>query len=163
MKIEFNSIKLFIFDFDGVLTDNRVYVNEDGVESVVCNRADGLAFDVLRKADKKVIIMSTEKNKVVSLRAKKLQVEVFYGVGNKKECLAQLCEQRDYNLKEILFVGNDLNDYEVMQDCAFSACPSDSHPLILETASVVLKARGGQGVIRELIEELLQQNFKSFL
>jgi 3-deoxy-D-manno-octulosonate 8-phosphate phosphatase (KDO 8-P phosphatase) len=161
--IKLENIELFVFDFDGVLTDNRVLVDADGKESVKCNRADGLAFDVLRHLKKAVVIMSTEKNKVVARRAEKLQVEVYHGVRNKAESLLKLCKERNLQLKNVLFVGNDLNDYHVMKLCAYSACPSDSHDQIKKISKIILKSKGGEGVIRELLEDALQMNFLEIL
>ena len=91
-KIPLNEIDAVIFDFDGVLTDNKVLVSEDGTEAVFCNRSDGLAFDFLRTMKVPVYIMSTEANPVVRVRAKKLNIPVFNAVGNKGELLIKLCK-----------------------------------------------------------------------
>ncbi len=150
-----DSIDVFIFDFDGVLTDNFVQLNCNGEEFVTCSRADGLAFDVLRKLKKPVYILSTEKNQVVTARAKKLKIPVLQGVNNKVDTLKDMADKEGFNLHNILYVGNDLNDYQVMQLCGYTACPSDSHIRIKEISDVVLKTRGGEGVIRELLEDVL--------
>ena len=113
-EILLNNIDAFIFDFDGVLTNNLVYLDQNGKESVSCSRADGLAFDVLRKLDKPAFILSTENNPVVTMRAKKLKVPVVQGVADKVEAIKKLVNKNSYNLKNILYVGNDLNDYLVM-------------------------------------------------
>ena len=152
-----------VFDFDGVLTDNRVYVDQDGKESVCCNRSDGLAFDVLRKLEIPVYILSTESNPVVGIRAKKLKVPVLQGVSNKLETLTQICSERSYDLRRILFIGNDLNDFSVMKNSGFSACPSDSHPEIKKISQFKLKAKGGNGVAREILEEIFKLDFLKYL
>jgi N-acylneuraminate cytidylyltransferase/3-deoxy-D-manno-octulosonate 8-phosphate phosphatase (KDO 8-P phosphatase) len=103
-----NELDALIFDFDGVLTDNKVYINENGIESVCCSRADGLAFDALRKLDIPVYILSTESNPVVAVRGRKLSVPVIQGSSNKLISLKNLCEENGYSLKNILFSGNDL-------------------------------------------------------
>ena len=150
-----NELDALIFDFDGVLTDNKVLVHQDGSESVLCNRADGLAFDVLRKLKIPTYILSTETNTVVTQRAKKLKIPVIQGASNKLETLSKLCNEENYDISKILFIGNDLNDYQVMKACGYSACPSDSHPKIREISSHVLSLAGGKGVARELLLSLI--------
>jgi N-acylneuraminate cytidylyltransferase len=148
-------IDLLVFDFDGVLTDNRVIVAEDGTESVVCNRADGLAFDMLRAAGLPVLILSTERNRVVAARAAKLKAPVLQAVGDKAHTLVEHCRQGGIDLRRVAFVGNDLNDVAVMRVVGFPIAVADSHPNARAAASLVLATRGGDGVARELAEKLL--------
>ena len=163
MKISLDRIDVFVFDFDGVLTNNLVHLYQDGKEWVSCSRADGLAFDVLRKLEKPSYILSTEKNPVVSARAKKLKIQALQGVNNKVEALLTLSKSKGYDLSRILYVGNDLNDFHVMKICGFSACPIDSHIKIKEISNIVLNTRGGDGVVRELLEENLNLDFIKIL
>jgi 3-deoxy-D-manno-octulosonate 8-phosphate phosphatase (KDO 8-P phosphatase) len=156
-------IDALVFDFDGVLTNNLVYLNQDGVESVVCSRADGLAFDVLRKLNKPAFILSTEKSSVVAMRAKKIQIPVIQGVSDKSKAVKELAHKKKYDLKNILYVGNDLNDYLVMQVCGYTACPIDSHPRIKEISGNILTVKGGDGVVRELLEQVLELDFIKIL
>ena len=158
-----NNIDAFVFDFDGVLTNNLVYLNQEGVESVVCSRADGLAFDVLRKLKKPTFILSTEKNSVVTMRAKKLKIQALQGIKNKADALSSLSESKGYDLGRILYVGNDLNDFNVMKICGYSVCPIDSHIKIKELSNIVLNTRGGEGVVRELLEDVLDLDFIKIL
>jgi len=158
-EILLNNIDAFIFDFDGVLTNNLVYLDQNGKESVSCSRADGLAFDVLRKLNKPAYILSTEKNLVVKARAKKLNIPAIQGVANKVEAIKKLATDNNYSLKNILYVGNDLNDYLVMQLCGYTACPADSHPKIKEISGNILTSKGGNGVVRELLEGVLSLDF----
>ncbi len=148
-------IDLIVFDFDGVLTDNRVIVLEDGREGVVCNRADGLGFDMFRAADIPVLIISTERNAVVARRAEKLRTPVLLNVGDKKQTLVQHCRQADIDLSRVIFVGNDLNDLTVMASVGFPIAVADAHPAILATARTVLTSKGGDGAARELAENVL--------
>jgi 3-deoxy-D-manno-octulosonate 8-phosphate phosphatase (KDO 8-P phosphatase) len=159
----FDEIDAFIFDFDGVLTDNLVHVDRDGKEFVSCSRADGLAFDVLRKLKKHTFILSTEKNLVVTARAKKLKVPVIQGINDKVEAIKNLSTKKGFLLKNILYVGNDLNDYGVMKLCGYTACPADSHKIIKSISSTVLKTKGGFGVVRELLEVVLTVDFLKVL
>jgi 3-deoxy-D-manno-octulosonate 8-phosphate phosphatase (KDO 8-P phosphatase) len=158
-----DDIDAFVFDFDGVLTNNLVYLNQEGVESVACSRADGLAFDVLRKLNKPAFILSTEKNLVVEERAKKLKIPAIQGVSDKVEAIKKLADKNRFNLKKILYVGNDLNDYLVMQLCGYSVCPADSHLKIKHISSVCLNTNGGNGIVRELLEEVLNIDFIKIL
>lgn len=155
LNISINDIDAFVFDFDGVLTNNIVHLDQDGKEWISCSRADGLAFDVLRKLQKLSFILSTEKNPIVSARAKKLKIPVFQGVENKVKSLITLAKENCLDLNRILYVGNDLNDLQVMQICGYSICPADSHKRIKKVASVTLKTKGGNGVVREILEEIL--------
>jgi 3-deoxy-D-manno-octulosonate 8-phosphate phosphatase (KDO 8-P phosphatase) len=154
---------LFVFDFDGVLTDNIVHIDNNGNEMVSCSRADGLAFDVLRKLDKPCQILSTENNTVVSARANKLGISVLQGVKNKEKSLRNLVMRRGYKLSNILYVGNDLNDYNSMRISGLSVCPADSHPKIKKISNFVLKTNGGKGVVRELLEDVLSLDFIEIL
>ena len=120
MKSNKLDIKLFIIDFDGVLTNNRVLVFQDGHEAVFCNRADGLGFDLLRKAGFPVLILSTERNRVVAARAKKLNVPCLHGIGDKKLAPQNYCRKRGVRLKDVLYVGNDVNDLAAMQSAAIA-------------------------------------------
>jgi 3-deoxy-D-manno-octulosonate 8-phosphate phosphatase (KDO 8-P phosphatase) len=161
--ISLKNIEAIIFDFDGVLTDNKVYLDQNGRESVSCSRADGLAFDVLNKLKISTYILSTEKNTVVTARANKLNITAMQGVKNKVDGLRQLADQEGFNLKNILYVGNDLNDYQVMQLCGYPVCPSDSHITIKEVSTIILKTSGGNGIVRELLEDVFQLNIIQIL
>jgi YrbI family 3-deoxy-D-manno-octulosonate 8-phosphate phosphatase len=148
-------VDLFAFDFDGVLTDNRVLVMENGLEAVLCNRSDGLAFDMMRYAGLAVLIVSTERNNVVSKRAEKLNLPVLQAITDKKRALEDYCTTAKIDLKRVAFVGNDVNDLSVMQIVGFPIAVADAHSLVKNVASVVLETRGGDGVAREIAEMLL--------
>lgn len=156
--INLSSIHALIFDFDGVLTDNYVYVDESGKESVRCSRSDGLAFDLIRHKKVRAYIVSTEKNKVIEKRAIKLKIPSIQGVSDKKSCIEQLALENHLDLENLVYIGNDINDYAAMSLCGYTVCPSDSHPEILKLADYVLKAKGGHGVVREFVEEVLGIN-----
>lgn len=161
--ITIDDIDLFVFDFDGVLTDNIVHIDNNGNEMVSCSRADGLAFDVLRKLDKPCQILSTENNTVVSARANKLGISVIQGAKNKEKALRNLVKRKGYKLSNILYVGNDLNDYNSMRISGLSVCPADSHPKIKKISNFVLKTNGGKGIVRELLEDVLSLDFIEIL
>ena len=161
LKIE--DVDAFVFDFDGVLTNNKVHIDQDGKEWVSCSRGDGLAFDVLRKLGKPAYILSTESNPVVSARGRKLSIPVIQGINDKVRVVKELANAEAFSLNKIIYIGNDLNDYKVMLCCGYSACPADSHPSIKEIAKVTLCTLGGEGVVRELLEEVLQLDFIKIL
>ena len=148
-------LDLVVYDFDGVMTDNRVYVSQEGVETVAANRSDGLGVGWLKAAGLPQLILSTEKNPVVAARAKKLGLPVVQGIGDKAAALQRHCEASGYDLARVLFVGNDLNDEEVMKQVGHPVCPADAYPSIREIAETVLCANGGHGAIRELAELLV--------
>ena len=107
--------------------------------------------------------LSTEKNSVVTARANKLKIEAIQGISNKTEAIKELAKNNNYDLEKILYVGNDINDYDVMLAVGVSACPSDSHYLIMSIASIHLKLNGGEGIARELLEESFDLNLKEIL
>jgi 3-deoxy-D-manno-octulosonate 8-phosphate phosphatase (KDO 8-P phosphatase) len=161
--INIDDIDVFVFDFDGVLTNNLVYLDQNGKESVVCSRGDGLAFDVLKKIKKAVYILSTEENTVVAARARKLDIPVIQGVTNKVSGIQKIVKKENCKLKSVLYIGNDLNDYQVMSVCGFTACPADSHDKIKQISNIVLETSGGYGIVRELLEDVLNLNFIEIL
>jgi YrbI family 3-deoxy-D-manno-octulosonate 8-phosphate phosphatase len=147
-------IRLFLYDFDGVLTDNSVLVNEDGIEAVFCNRSDGLAISRIKGMGIAQAIISTEMNKVVSVRAAKLGIPVIQGIDNKKKAVLVYCEKLKIGEEETLYIGNDLNDLEAMLIVGFPVCPNDAYPEIKRISKLVLPVPGGKGVVRELINHV---------
>ena len=143
-------VALMLFDFDGVLTDNRVWVSQDGSEAVSCNRSDGLGFNLLRGAGIPCMIVSTENNPVVKHRGKKLRVPVMQSVSDKGEAVRKICRNRRIDPKHVAFVGNDLNDLPAMKLTGFRLCPSDAAQEVKRLCTHVLRAKGGRGVVREI-------------
>ncbi len=151
------SIGLLVFDFDGVFTDNRVYVFQDGQEAVACDRGDGMGLAMLRDAGVPLAVLSTETNAVVEARCRKLQLEYRQGLSDKRAALAALARQKNLDLSSIVYVGNDVNDIGCMELAGFSIAVADAHPRARETADFVLSQRGGRGAVRELCDLLLQR------
>ncbi len=141
---------LVVFDFDGVLTDNRVLVMQDGQEAVFCNRADGLAFDMFRAKGLPALILSTETNPVVAARGLKLKIPVVQGVADKGVAIEMICRERGIDLARTMFVGNDVNDLPAMARVGLPVAVSDAHPAVKANARHVLVTRGGDGVAREI-------------
>jgi 3-deoxy-D-manno-octulosonate 8-phosphate phosphatase (KDO 8-P phosphatase) len=161
--MDISNIKLIVLEFECVLTDNKVLLNEHGEEFVSCSRGDGIAFDALKKLEIETIILSTEKNKVVSSRAKKIQIKAIQGVSNKKDKLQGLIKDNQLNKDEVMFVGNDINDINAMSLCGLTFCPSDSHELVRRTAKITLKTKGGDGIMREILEKHFKINLYKLL
>lgn len=153
-----HAILTIIFDFDGVLTDDRVWVDQNGREMVCCSRRDGLAFDILHQIGINLFILSTEKNPVVAKRAQKLRLHCIQGKKDKALALLELAEEKNIDLLKALYVGNDINDIPAMELCGCSACPSDAHPEVKKRSAFALRTPGGQGVVREILEDILKIN-----
>lgn len=149
-------IRLLVFDFDGVFTDNTVIVSQDGTESIRCSRSDSLGLAMLHKAGGPTCcILSTERNPVVMARAQKLGLACYHGCQDKAQFLLQLMQEKELSSKEVAFMGNDLNDLEAMNLVGISIVPADAHPHIRQNADLVLTASGGRGAIRELCDLFL--------
>ena len=155
LSVRVKDIDLIVYDFDGVMTDNRVIVFQNGTEAVIANRADGLGVDRLRALGIPQLILSTETNLVVKARAAKLGLEVISSCSDKKHTLMNYCEQNNYELRKVVYVGNDINDLEVMEIIGYPVAPSDAHQDILTISCLVTKAKGGEGVIRELSDLII--------
>ncbi|MDE8653190.1 acylneuraminate cytidylyltransferase [Novosphingobium album (ex Liu et al. 2023)] len=144
-----------IFDFDGVHTDDRVFVDQDGRESVVCSRRDGMGVERLRKLGMPMVVLSKETNAVVAARCAKLRLEHFQGVECKLELLRQWIARNELDASACMYVGNDTNDVECMQYVGMSAAPRDAHPSAIAAARLVLDADGGRGAVR-LLADLIE-------
>ena len=160
MAVKLSSLSLIVYDFDGVMTDNKVYVDQNGNEMVQVNRADGLGIAKIKKLGINQIIISTEKNPVVSARASKLGIQCLQAINNKKNALINYCKINDIDLKQVAFVGNDINDKEAMEITGITFCPTDAHESIKAIANYILKTKGGYGVIRELLDFIIKQKGK---
>ncbi len=150
--INLKFFKLIVYDFDGVMTDNKVIVDQHGSEAVVVHRGDGLAVADLMRIGIPQIILSTEQNPVVSRRAEKLKIPCLQGSSDKKDTLIKHLKKHNINKEQVIYFGNDINDLEVMQWVGFSIAPADAHPEIKKIADLVLSSRGGEGVIREFLD-----------
>jgi YrbI family 3-deoxy-D-manno-octulosonate 8-phosphate phosphatase len=159
------ALHTIMFDFDGVFTDNAVYVFQDGREAVRCDRADGLGIDWLRHyaasraTPLTMLVLSTERNTLVSARAKKLKLPCAQAVGDKLEyVLAYWARERPSDadpFRGLLYAGNDVNDLDVMRRAGFSVAPADADARVRAVASAVLPQTGGHGFVRALVERLL--------
>lgn len=149
-------LELVVFDFDGVFTDNQVWVTEDGQESVSCNRGDGLGIAQLLKAGVEAIVLSTEVNPVVAARCTKLGLEYRHGLVNKGSALEQLVSEKSMDMSNVVYVGNDVNDLDCLRMAGYAVAVADAHSEVLAAADLVLRSRGGKGAVREMCDLILQ-------
>ena len=156
-KLSNNKLPKIIFtDFDGCLTDDRVWLNLDGEEFVAANRKDGLAVKRLKNLGIQVVIASTEINKVVLARGNKMGVDVLQGLADKAEAIEQYLEQKNLSWNDVWYVGNDVNDLGAIERVNLSICPSDAVKKVRKSVDVVLKTKGGYGILSEIVS-LLEQ------
>ena len=148
-------VRVVAFDFDGVFTDNTVYVSEKGEESVRCWRGDGLGLQKLAAAGIESFILSTETNAVVAMRAKKLKSLCFHGVADKLEELTRLVAERGVDLSETAYVGNDINDADCLRAVGLAIVVADAHPDVMGIAHYVTRRAGGRGAVREVCDLLV--------
>lgn len=147
-------VDLIIYDFDGVMTDNRVLVFEDGKEAVFVNRSDGLAIKTIKEMGIAQMIISTETNAVVKARARKLKIPLVQSVDNKRKVVEDYLKKNNIDRRRVAFLGNDINDKEVMESVGWPVASSDAHKEIIKIAKVLLKSKGGCGVVREFLDRL---------
>jgi N-acylneuraminate cytidylyltransferase len=152
------NIDLIVYDFDGVMTDNRVLTLQDGSEAVFANRSDGLAINRIKAFGIPQVIVSTEENPVVEARAQKIGIPAVHGVKDKWQALCDYMQENRIARDRALFIGNDLNDMTVMKALSMTLAPSDAHPAIRAAASYVLESKGGAGVVSELADILLNSD-----
>jgi YrbI family 3-deoxy-D-manno-octulosonate 8-phosphate phosphatase len=155
-------IRLLVLDFDGVMTDDRVYVNTEGMEMVAANRSDGFGLERLRaKTDIAVVVMSKETNPVVKARCQKLGLPVYQSVENKRQALEELVREKGLEPEQVMFVGNDLNDIPCFSYVGYAAVPRDAFPEALRNADLILQKAGGFGAVREVCEMLIDKFIKN--
>jgi YrbI family 3-deoxy-D-manno-octulosonate 8-phosphate phosphatase len=143
--------KVIFTDFDGCLTDDRVWLNQDGEEFVAANRKDGLAINRLNALGIKVVITSTETNRVVTARATKLGIEALQGLSDKVEAIGNYISKNNLTWKDSWYIGNDVNDLGAIRKAKFSICPSDAVKAVKKEVDLKLKTKGGYGVLSELV------------
>jgi YrbI family 3-deoxy-D-manno-octulosonate 8-phosphate phosphatase len=142
--------KILFTDFDGCLTDDRVWLNQEGEEFVAANRKDGLAVKRLKNLGIQVVITSTETNKVVLARGNKMGVEVLQGLSDKAESIEQYLNENNLSWKDVWYIGNDVNDLGAIRKAKFSICPGDAVKAVKKEVDLKLKTKGGYGVLSEL-------------
>jgi 3-deoxy-D-manno-octulosonate 8-phosphate phosphatase (KDO 8-P phosphatase) len=146
------SVRFAVFDFDGVFTDNRVWVNERGDELLAFSRSDGLGLRRLDEVGVKYLIVSTEPNPIVGARAVKLNADCVQGVDDKLAVLFERTEELGIALGDTAYVGNDVNDVECLRAVGCPVVPADAWPEVRTLAKWVLSRAGGTGCVREFCD-----------
>jgi len=145
-------IRLIAFDFDGVFTDNMVYVMQDGSEAVRCSRGDGIGLQKLKKLGIETVIISTEANPVVSARARKLKIRCVQDCPDKRKALENIARKTGISLNEVAFVGNDVNDLECLIRVGLPIVVNDAHRDVISIARYQTRNPGGYGAVREICD-----------
>jgi 3-deoxy-D-manno-octulosonate 8-phosphate phosphatase (KDO 8-P phosphatase) len=149
LKPPLDRVRMAIFDFDGVFTDNRVWVNERGEEALAFSRSDGLGLRRLDEVGVRYLIVSMERNPIVGARAQKLNAECVQGVEDK---LSIVRERAGPTLDDVAYVGNDINDVECLRAVGLPVVPADAWPEVKPLARWVLERPGGHGCVREFCD-----------
>ncbi len=149
-------VELVVFDFDGVMTNNGVMVDQNGVEAVTANRGDGMGIGLLHKRGIQTLVISTEVNPVVTVRCKKLNIPVIQGVDDKPLVLKEYVAKYHIDPQHVIYVGNDVNDVPCFPVVGCSVAVADAHASALRQADLILSRKGGEGAVRELCDLLLQ-------
>ena len=152
------SIELVVLDVDGTMTDSRITYSEKGDEIKSFNVKDGLAIASWRKLGKQVAIITGRSSQIVARRAQELHIEHFYqGIHNKKEVLESLLEKLDLTMENVAAIGDDLNDLQMLKAAEISFVPRASSAYVDKIADVILSKKGGDGAVREMIENLIMR------
>ena len=150
-------IDALVLDFDGVFTDDKVYVSQEGLESVRCSRSDGMGIGMLKQTGLPIWVLSTEVNPVVRARADKLGIPVRQGLKDKGQALQQLMQEQGYDPAQVVYVGNDVNDLPCLRLVGCPVAVADAHPAVLAQAALVLAHPGGDGAIREICDLIIDR------
>lgn len=161
IKDQVLKLRIVFFDFDGVFTDNSVYVFEDGREAVRCTRGDGYGLRRLERLGIEPMILSSEVNPVVAKRSEKLAISCHHGLTDKRDTMNRLLQERGLTSVEAAFVGNDINDADCLGAVGFPVVVQDAHPDVVGLALYQTRLAGGHGAVREvcdLIASLFEAN-----
>ena len=151
-------VELVVFDFDGVMTDNRVWVDQDGREMVAANRSDSLGLSRMRGAGVDALVLSREVNPVVAARCRKLDVPFIQGETDKAQALINIIKKRQIAPEHVVYVGNDINDLPCFPVVGCAVAVADALPEVSEQADLVLSQRGGHGAVREICDLIYKKN-----
>lgn len=154
-------IRLFATDVDGVLTDAGMYYSETGDEWKKFNTRDGMGIKLLQKAGLITAIVTQERTKLVARRAEKLTIpEVHQGVMDKRAVIREMAERYGLSLRQVAYVGDDVNDLDALKAVGFSASPADGMPVVRAAVTYVCNRKGGEGAVREVVELILRARQK---
>jgi YrbI family 3-deoxy-D-manno-octulosonate 8-phosphate phosphatase len=150
-------IKLVAMDVDGVLTDAGMYYTETGDELKKFNTRDGMGVALAREAGLKTAILTRESTQLVERRGAKMRIDhIFIGITDKLTCMRELLGQLGFTLDEVAYIGDDVNDYELLCHVGLAAAVRDASRLPKSVAHYITEAKGGEGAVRELCELILE-------
>jgi len=150
-------INTFIFDVDGVMTDGIVALTEDGHMLRTMNVKDGYALQLAVKKGYRIIIISGGRSEAVRQRFEGLGInEVYLGIGNKLEVFHKIVKKDNLEMKNILYMGDDIPDYEIMKEVGVATCPADAAEEIKHISHYVSPVRGGRGCARDVLEQVMK-------
>ena len=150
--IDLTAVRFAVFDFDGVFSDNRVWTNDRGEESVACFRGDTAGLRRLDEVGVEYLILTSETNDAVAARARKMRADIIKGVEDKLPVLHAEVERRGVSLAETSYVGNDVNDAECLAVVGLPVVPADAWAEVVPLARLVLMRDGGHGCVREFCD-----------
>lgn len=156
LRERIQNIKGILMDVDGVMTDGKVWVNERGEESVSFSRIDSIGRKRLQERGIKLAMISHERVVIAKFRAKKLRIDCFNGIDDKKLTADKITKKWKLSLDEICFIGDDINDLDLLQRVGLSVCPSDASVEVLQSVDLVLPKKRGNHVLRELFDLIYQ-------
>ena len=160
-KQKLNHINTFIFDVDGVLSDGKIILHPSGEQLRSMNVKDGMAIREAIKKGYLVAIISGGKSQGLIERFKHLKIDdVYLGCDDKKDALSDLIHIHDLKTETILYMGDDINDWDVMKEVGLSSCPQDAAIEIKSIADYISHKNGGQGCVRDIIEQTLKAQGK---
>ncbi|MEK7641207.1 MAG: HAD-IIIA family hydrolase [Patescibacteria group bacterium] len=158
LKEKFSRIKLLATDFDGVMTDGLVYVDQDGKETVRCSRKDGMGVELLKKHGVTVGVLSKETNPVVTARCNKLKIPVWQGIATgegKLEILQRIMKEQNLSVENVAYIGDDVNDLPSLKFAGLTITVADGHQLVKNIAHYTTSATGGHHAVREIADLIL--------
>lgn len=148
-----------VLDFDGVLTDNRVFQHQDGRELVACNRSDGMGVQMVMADGLPIVVLSKQKNPVVAARCQTLGVPCRQNESNKGRAIQAIADELGVDIKRVAFVGNDVNDLPAMALVGVPIAPCDAEAMVLEVVYFVTPRAGGRGAVRDVCDHVLRSRF----
>ena len=155
-------IKLFATDVDGTMTDACMYYAENGIELKKFNFRDGMGFKLLRDAGIKTAIITSENTTIVQKRADKLKVDYLsMGTWTKLDFVKNICKDLNISLDEVAYIGDDINDIELLDAVGCKACPNDAVAKVKNINDIIILAnKGGDGAVRGFIDLILEKQSK---
>ena len=150
------SIKLFLTDCDGCLTDGGMYYGENGDEYKKFSAIDGMGFQLLREKGILTGIITSEETKIVERRARKLKVDFLkQGVKDKLKVVEEICKENGIDMDEVAYVGDDINDYDAIKSVGYGCCVNNAVEKIKRNSIYISAKTGGSGAVREIIDWIL--------